>query len=88
MSFSSTFAKWTIIDALPEPCHKVTAIATVRTQVCLELSDGHVILIHLHGYKDMLKFCYFLLDFLIDDNGTRLINHHPILPLVEGDVMP
>ena len=36
----------------------------------------------------MFEFCYFLLDFLIDDNGTRMIYHHPILPLTKCNVMP
>lgn len=88
MSLSSTFTERTVIDALPKPRHKVTAVATVRTQIGLELGDGHIILIHLHGDKDMLEFGYFFLDFLVDDNGTRMIHHHPILPLVKGNAMP
>ena len=88
MPFPSTFTKRTVIDALPKPRHKVTAIATVRTQIGLELGNSHIVLVHLHGDKDMLKLGYFFLDFLVDDNGTRMIYHHPILPLVKGNAMP
>ena len=88
MSLSSTFTERTIINTLPKLRHKVTAVAAVRTQVGLELSDSHIVLVHLHGDKDMLEFGYFFLDFLVDDNGTRMIHHHPILPLVKGNAMP
>lgn len=82
------FMERTIIDTFPKPRHKVLAVATVRTQISFELGDSHVILIHLHGDKDMLELGYFLLDFLVDDNDTRIIHHHTILPSIEGDTMP
>ena len=87
MPFPSAFTERTVADALPKPCHEVTTVAAVSTQVGLELGDGHIVLIHLHGDKDMLKLGYFLLDFLVDDNGTRMIHHQSILPLVNGDAM-
>ena len=53
----------------------------------MEVGDGHIILVHLHGDKDMLKPGDFLLDFLVDDNGTRMVHYQSILPLAEGDTM-
>lgn len=88
MPFSGTFTKRTVVDTFPKPCHKVSAVATIRTQTGFELGNGHVVLIHLHGYKDMLKLGYLLLDFLIDDNGTQVIYQQSILSLSEGDTMP
>ena len=87
MSLSSTLTERTVIDAFSKPCHKVAAVAAVRTQVCLELGDSHVILIYLHGDKDMLELSYFLLDFLVNNYGTWMIDHHSLLPLAEGDIM-
>ena len=87
MPFTSTFTKRTVIDTLPKPSHEVTSVAAVRTQISFELRDGHVVLIHLHGDKDMLKFGYFLLDVLVDDNSTRMIYHSSILPLGNGNAM-
>ena len=88
MPFPSTITERAVVNTLPKPRHKVTAVATVRTQVGLELSNSHIVLVHLHGDKDMLKLGYFFLDFLVDDNGTRMIYHHPILPLVKGNAIP
>lgn len=79
MPFTSTFTKRTVVDTLPKTSHEVTAVATVLTQISLELGNCHVILIHLHDNKDMLKLSYFLLNFLVDDNDTRMIHHHTIL---------
>lgn len=87
MPFPSAFTKRAVVDALPQPCHEVTAVATVRTQVGFELGDGHIVLVHLHGDKDILKLGYFLLDFLVDDNGTRMVHHQSILPLAESGTM-
>ena len=87
MSFSSTFTERTVVDAFPKPRHKVTAVAAAHTQISFELGDSHVILIHLHGNKDMLELGYFLLDFLVNNYGTRMIDHHSILPLAEGNTM-
>lgn len=88
MPFTSTFTERTVINTFPKPRHKVLAVAIVRTQISFELGDSHVILIHLHGDKDMLELGYFLLDFLVDDNDTRIIHRHTILPSIEGDTMP
>ena len=43
------------------------------------------ILVHLHGDKDMLKLSYFLLNFFVNGNGTRMIYQHSILPLTESN---
>ena len=88
MPFTDTFTKRTVVDTFPKPCHKVSAVATIRTQIGFELDNGHIVLIHLHGDKDMLKLGYFFLDFLVNDNGIRMIYHYTILPLIEGDTMP
>lgn len=88
MPFSGTFTKRTVVDTLPKKLrHKVSAVATIRTQIGFELSDGYVVLVHLHGDKDMPELGYFLLDFLVDDDGTRMIHHPSILPLTEGDTI-
>ena len=88
MPFSGAFTKRTVVDTFPKPRHKVAAVAAVCTQVCLELGYGHIVLVHLHGDKDMLKLSYFLLDFLVDDNGAWMIHYQSILPLSEGDTIP
>ena len=36
----------------------------------------------------MLKLSYFLLDFLVDDNGAWMIHYQSLLPLSEGDTIP
>ena len=43
------------------------------------------ILVHLHGDKDMFKLSYFLLNFSVNGNGTRMIYQHSILPLTESN---
>ena len=54
MPFSGTFTKRTVVDTLPKKLrHKVSAVTTIRTQIGFELSDGYVVLVHLHGDKDM-----------------------------------
>ena len=61
MPFTDTFTKRTVVDTFPKSCHKVSAVVTIR----FELDNGHIILIHLHGDKDMFKLGYFFLDFLV-----------------------
>lgn len=71
------------------PDEKVELINVLQGYIVkgLELGDGHIVLVHLHGDKDMFKLGYYLLDFLVDDNGTRMVHHQSILPLADGDTM-
>ncbi len=88
MPLTCAFTKWTVVYTFPKPRHEITAVATICAKIGFELGNGHIILIHLHSNKDMLKFGYSLLNFLVDDNGTWMIDNNSILPLGESNTMP